>query len=114
MEKIGTFAAVLAGIFIVVFVTTFLWAVGREILRWTVIAAVAYAAIVVAARAVHLGDDGAAVTIAGLLWPASDPHCGAAGSSAARAPPCAGAARERASDRDGIARFLRRAGAQAE
>jgi len=67
MDKIATFAAVFSGIFIVVFVVTLLWGVGKRILRWTVITAVAYAGIVIAVRAAHLGGDGAAITMENLL-----------------------------------------------
>lgn len=75
MDKIVTFAAVLSGIFIVVFVTTFLWGVGKRIVRWTVLTALAYAAIVVAVRLAHLGGDGAAITMADLLSATLVPHC---------------------------------------
>lgn len=93
MEKIGTFAAVFAGLFVVAFVIAFLWGVARQALRWAVIAAAAYAAVVMTVRAAHLGHDGAAITIADLLAATSGPHCAVAGSTAARSGSCTGSTR---------------------
>src|SRR5262249_17445726 len=67
MDKIATFAAVFSGMFIAVFVISFLWGVGKRILRWTMIAAAAYVGIVIAVRAAHVGGDGAAITMENLL-----------------------------------------------
>jgi hypothetical protein len=67
MDKVTTYAAVLSGIFIAVFVITFLWGVGKRILRWTVIAVVAYVGIVIAVRTAHLGGEGTEITMNNLL-----------------------------------------------
>jgi hypothetical protein len=88
MDKIATFAAIFSGTFIVVFVVTFLWGVGKRILRWTVITAVAYAAIIMAIRATHLGGDGAAITMADLLAATLGPHCSPGGSTTSRSNSC--------------------------
>jgi Mg2+/citrate symporter len=88
MDKIAAFAAIFFGIFVVVFVSTFLWGVGRRIVRWALIAVVAYAAIIAAVRAAHLDGDGAAVTMAGLLSATLSPHCSPAESTASRSSLC--------------------------
>jgi hypothetical protein len=88
MDKIVTFAAIFSGIFIVVFVVTFLWGVGKRILRWTVITAVAYVGIIVAVRAAHLGGDGAAITMADLLSATLAPHCALGTSTTSRSSSC--------------------------
>jgi hypothetical protein len=88
MDKIATFAAIFSAIFIVVFVITFLWGVGKRILRWTVITAVAYAAIVMAVRAAHLGGDGTAITMADLLSATLGPHCSLGASTTSRSSSC--------------------------
>lgn len=88
MEKIATIAVLFSGVFIVAFVITFLWGVGRQILRWAVIAAAAYAAIVMTVRAAHLGGNGAPITIAGLLSVTSGPHCSVIGSTTSRSSSC--------------------------
>ena len=93
MDQIVTFAAVLSGIFVVVFVTTFLWGVGRRIVRWTVIAVLAYAAVVVTVRVTHLGADGAATTMADLLAATLGPHCTAGEPAASRSSSCTHPAR---------------------
>ena len=67
MDKVVAFATVLSGIFIVVFLLTFLWGVGKRILRWTVIAAVAYASFLIVVHIAHLGGDGAPITMENLL-----------------------------------------------
>ncbi|HEY1545935.1 MAG TPA: hypothetical protein VGG01_26325 [Xanthobacteraceae bacterium] len=84
MEKIVTFAVILSGLFIVVFVIIFLWGVGRQILRWAAIAAAVYAAIVMTVRAAHVGGDAAPTTIADLLSATSGPHCSVAASTTSR------------------------------
>lgn len=88
MDKIATFAAIFSGIFIVVFAITFLWGLGKRILRWTVITAVAYAAIIMAVRAAHLGGDGATITMADLLSATLGPHCSPGGSTTSRSSSC--------------------------
>ncbi len=88
MDRIGTLAAVLSGIFTVVFVTTFVWGVGKRILRWALIAAVAYAAVVMAVRIAHLGVDGAAITMTDLLAATLGPHCSAGEPATSRSSAC--------------------------
>jgi hypothetical protein len=89
MDKIATYAAVFSGIFIIVFVITFLWGVGKRLLRWTVITVVAYAAIIMAMRAAHLGGDGAATTMEDLLSVSLSSTCSLGGSTTSRSSPCA-------------------------
>ena len=88
MEKLVTLAVIFAGIFIVAFVLTFLWGVGRQIVRWTVVAVAAYAVIVMALGALNSGGESAPTTIAGLLSATSGTTCAVAGSSPARSRPC--------------------------
>ncbi len=92
-DKMATIVAILFGVFIVVFVSTFLWGVGKRIVRWTLIVAVAYAAVVMAVRAAHLGDDGAAITVGDLLSATLGPHCSLGGSTASRSSSCASSTR---------------------
>lgn len=84
MDKIAALAAILCGIFIIVFVITFLFGVGRWILRWTVITAVAYAVIIMAVRAAHLGGDGAAITMENLLSATVSSYCSSGASTTSR------------------------------
>jgi len=93
MDKLAAFAAVFAGIFIGVFVLTFLWGVGKRILRWIVIAAVAYAGIVIAVQIVHLSGDGAAVTMENLLSVTLNSHCTPGASVTSRPSSCTGSTR---------------------
>ena len=88
MDKIATYAAVFSGIFIAVFVITFLWGVGKRILRWTVITAVAYVGILIAVRA-HLGGEGAAITMENLLSMSVSSYCSLGVSTASRSSVCA-------------------------
>ena len=90
MDKIETFAVILSGIFIVVFVVTFLWGVGKRILRWAVLAAAAYVGIIVAVRTAQLGGDGAAVTMTGLLSATLGTHCAPGASTTSRSSSCTG------------------------
>jgi hypothetical protein len=75
VEKIATLAVIFSGIFIIAFVITFVWGVGRQILRWTVIAVAVYGAVVMTVRAAHLGGCRAPTTIADLLSATSGAHC---------------------------------------
>ena len=94
MDKIAAFAAVFAGIFAAVFVVTFLWGVGKRILRWTVIAAVAYAGIVMAVHAVHLSGDGAPITMENLLSVTlNSSYCPPGASTTSRSSSCTGSSR---------------------
>jgi hypothetical protein len=93
MDKMAAFAAVFSGIFIAVFVITFLWGVGKRILRWTVIAAVAYVGIIVSLRLAHLSDDGAPVTMENLLSMTLGPDCSPGAPTAARSGSCTGPAK---------------------
>ena len=93
MGNIGTFAAIFCALFVVVFLIAFLWGVARGILRWTVIAAAAYVAVVITIRAAHVGGDRAPLTIADLLAATSGPHCSVTGSATSRSRPCTSAAR---------------------
>jgi len=90
MDKIATFAVIFAGIFIVVFVITFLWGVGKRILRWAVITVVAYVAIIMAVRAAHLGGDGAAITMPDILSATLGPPCAPGGSTISPSSACTG------------------------
>jgi hypothetical protein len=89
MDRIATYIAVFSGIFILVFVITFLWGVARRIWHWTVIAAVAYVGIAMAVRASHLSSDGAAITMADLLSATLSPHCSLRASTTSRSGSCA-------------------------
>ena len=93
MDKMAAFAAVFSGIFIAVFVITFLWGVGKRIVRWTVIAAIAYVGIIVSLRVAHWSDDGAPLTMENLLSVTLGPDCSPGASTASRSSSCAGAAR---------------------
>jgi len=88
MDKIASFVPVFSGIFIVVFVITFLWGVGKRILRWTVITVVAYAGIVIAVRVAYLGVDGAAITMGNLLSMSVSSSCSLGVSSGSRSSAC--------------------------
>ena len=89
MDKITTYAAVFSGIFIVVVVITFVWGVGKRIVRWTAIAAVAYVGILIAVRATHLGGEGAAITMENLLSMSVSSYCSLGVSTASRSSVCA-------------------------
>ncbi len=93
MDKIATFAAVFSGIFIAVFVITFLWGVGKRILRWTVIIAAAYTGVIISLGVAHLSNDGAPLTMEHLLSAALGSGCSLAASIASRSSSCTGPAR---------------------
>jgi cytochrome c biogenesis protein CcdA len=93
MDKIAAFAAVFSGIFIAVFVITFLWGVGKRILRWTVIIAVAYVGIIISLRVVHLSDDGVPLTMENLLSMTLGSDCSLGASNASRSHSCTGPAK---------------------
>ena len=93
MDKLPAFAAVFSGIFIAVFVITFLWGVGRRIVRWTVIIALAYVGVIVGLRVAHVGDDGAPLTIENLLSVTLGPDCPPGASAASRSGSCTGPAK---------------------
>lgn len=90
MDKVAAFATVLSGIFIAVFVLTFLWGVGKRILRWTVIAAVAYAGIVIAVHVAHVSGEGSVTTMEDLLSVTLNSYCSLGASMTSRPSPCAG------------------------
>jgi cytochrome c biogenesis protein CcdA len=93
MDKMAAFAAVFSGIFIAVFAITFLWGVGKWILRWTVIIAVAYVGVMISLRVVHLSDDGAPLTIENLLSMSLGSDCTLGASTASRSSSCTGPAK---------------------
>jgi len=93
MDKLPAFAAVFSGIFIAVFVISFLWGVGKRIVRWTVIIALAYVGVIVGLRVVQLSDDGAPLTMENLLSVTLGPDCSLGASTASRSGSCTGTAR---------------------
>ena len=90
MDKVDAFAVVFSGIFIAVFVITFLWGIGKRILRWTVIIAVAYVGIIISLRVAHLSADGAPLTMENLLSVTLGSDCPLGASTASRSSSCAG------------------------
>ncbi len=92
MDRIAAFAVVFSGIFIAVFVITFLWGVGKRILRWTVIVAAAYAGVIMSLRVAQLSDDGAPFTMENLLSVTLGSDCSGP-STALRSSSCTGHAK---------------------
>ncbi len=88
MDKIAGFAVAFSGIFIVVFAITFLWGVGKWMLRWAVIIAAAYAGITIAVRAAHLNGNGAAITMENLLSVTRSSYCSLGASATSRSSSC--------------------------
>jgi len=88
MDKIAIYTAAFSGIFIAVFVITFLWGVGKRILRWMVITAVAYVGILIAVRA-HLGGESTEITMDKLLSMSVSSYCSLGVSTAPRSSVCA-------------------------